>query len=270
MVKSMVMKLEGLTPEQIKERAPQVYTSAPFDKLSGKYTFLPTFQIVEDMAKLGWLVSDAKTMKSKNVIQKQYGKHMVMFFHPDIHIKDADGNIEAYPQILIQNNHRGWGRFKFEIGVFRLVCSNGLVIKSQDFGTFEMRHLGYSFEELKELVEKAIEILPDVVQKINTLSHREMTPAEMHSFAEKALKARFGEEKVADSYEIQQVLASVRPEDEGNNLWVCFNRVQEHLIRGGFTSVGADKKERRVRKISNMLKDVELNQKLWAIAEEFA
>jgi hypothetical protein len=48
------------------------------------------------------------------------------------------------------------------------------------------------------------------------------------------------------------------------------NRVQEHLIRGGFTTIGADKKERKVRKITNMLKDVELNQKLWELTEQFA
>lgn len=263
-------KLTPLTPEQIAERAPQVYTQAPHDRVSNKYTFLPTYQIVEDMEKLGWQVADAKTMKSKNESQKKYGKHIVMFFHPDIYIKDEQGGIEAYPQIMIQNNHRGWGKFKFEIGIFRLVCTNGLVIKSQDYGTFEMRHLGYSFEELKELVEKAIDILPDVVQKINTLSSREMTEKEMRIFAEKAIQARFGEEKLVDATEIQQVLTATRDADQGNNLWVVMNRVQEHLIRGGFTTVGADKKERKVRKISNMLKDVELNQKLWELTTEFA
>ncbi len=265
-----MQKLTPLTPEQIKERAPQVYTQAPHAKVSSKYTFLPTYQIIEDMEKLGWLVADAKTMKSKNDIQKEFGKHIVMFYHPDIYIKDEQGGIEAYPQILIQNNHRGWGRFKFEIGIFRLVCTNGLVIKSADYGTFEMRHLGYSFEELKELVEKAIDILPNVVQKINTLSNRVMSDKEMREFAEKAIQARFGEEKLVDQSEIAQVLASTRDQDSGNNLWVVMNRVQEHLIRGGFTTIGADKKERKVRKITNMLKDVELNQKLWELTEQFA
>lgn len=265
-----MQKLTPLTPEQIKEKAPQVYTQVPHAKVSSKYTFLPTYQIVEDMAKLGWQVADAKTMKSKNLMQKEFGKHIVMFFHPDIYIKDETGGIEAYPQIMIQNNHRGWGRFKFEIGIFRLVCTNGLVIKSADYGTFEMRHLGYSFEELKELVEKAIDILPNVVQKINTLSSRIMSDKEMREFAEKAIQARFGEEKLVDQSEIAQVLYSTRDADNGNNLWVVMNRVQEHLIRGGFTTIGADKKERKVRKITNMLKDVELNQKLWELTEQFA
>jgi hypothetical protein len=97
-----------------------------------------------------------------------------------------------------------------------------------------------------------------------------MTDKEMRLFAEKAIQARFGEEKLVDASEIQQVLASTRDADTGNNLWVVMNRVQEHLVRGGFTTVGVDKKERKVRKITNMLKDVELNQKLWELTEQFA
>lgn len=263
-------KLTPLTQEQIAAQAPQVYTEAPHENVSSKYTFLPTYQIVNDMEKLGWFVSDAKTMRSKGEVQKKYGKHMVKFFHPDIFIKDAEGGIEAYPEILITNNHRGWGQFKFEIGVFRLVCSNGLVIKDKDMGTFNLRHFGYSFEELKALVEQAVAALPDVVQKINTLSNKVMTAEEMRKFAEMAIKARFGEEKLVDDFEINQVLQANRTQDEGNTLWVVFNRTQEHLMNGGFTVITSGKKERKVKKITNMMKDVELNQKLWELTAEFA
>jgi len=262
--------LTALTTAEIAQRAPQVYTQQPIATVSEKYTFLPTFQIVEDMAKLGWQVSDAKTMKSTNATQKQFGKHMVVFFNPEIYIKDAQGEIEAYPQILIQNNHRGYGKFKFEIGVFRMICSNGLVIKDKDLGTFVMRHLGYSFGELKGLVEQAVAILPNVVQKINTLSDRIMTSDEMRSFAKKAIQARFGEERLVGESEIMDVLRANRVEDEGSNLWVVFNRAQEHLMNGGFMMTTANKKERKVRKITNMIKNVELNQKLWELTEEYA
>lgn len=264
-----MQKLEALTPEVIKERAPQVYTDKPYDKVSDKYVFLPTHRIVEDMAKLGWLVSDAKTMKTKKEDQKKYGKHMVVFFHPDIYIKDEEGGIEAYPQILIQNNARGWGKLKFSVGIFRLICSNGLVIKSKDLGEFSLRHIGYTFEDLQSLVQSVVEKLPMMVEKINTFSQKEMTPDEQRSFAYKAIQARFGEEKLPDDYEINQILASTRPEDEGGSLWVTLNRVQEHLVRGGFTSIGADKKERKVRKIVNIQANVALNEKLFELAEEY-
>jgi hypothetical protein len=264
-----MQKLQALTQDQIQAKAPQVYTQAPFDGVSKNYTFLPTYQIVEDMEKLGWLVSDAKTMKSKTEVQKKYGKHMVTFFNPDIFIKDENGDIEAYPQVLIINNHRSWGKFRFEIGVFRLVCSNGLVLKEKDLGSFSLRHIGYSFEELKRLVDQAIEALPKVVERINTFTDKLMTPEEMRSFAEKALQVRFGEEKLVDASEVDQILYATRTEDQGNNLWAVLNRVQEHLVHGGFFSINSDKKERKVKAIKNMQADLSLNQKLWEKAVEF-
>lgn len=265
------VSMTALTPEQISEGAPQVYTKAPAATVSKKYAFLPTFRIVEDMAKLGWQVSKAQSMKSKSKVQNAYGKHLLAFFHPEIFIKGEDGKPEAFPQIVIMNNHRGWGRFKFEIGIFRLVCSNGLVIKTQDFGTFKMRHLGYTFEELQKLVNTAVEGLPKIVSKINKMDKTIMTQPQMKKFAEEALKVRLGGDKAFSDEEIKQVLMSQRKEDDGNTVWKVFNRVQEHLMSGGFFIKTQDNaKSRKVRKISNMLKDVEMNQKLWALVDKTA
>ena len=131
-----------------------------------------------------------------------------------------------------------------------------------------MRHLGYSFEDLQKLVNGAVETLPGIVEKINKMEHRVLSPAEMKKFAIQALKLRMGEETSPSDNEINEILKSVRKEDEGNSLRKVYNRVQEKLIKGGFSMTNAAKKERKVRSINNMLKDVELNQKLWASVEE--
>lgn len=265
-----VSTLTVLTEKEIRKNAPQVYTKEPMKgKVSDKYTFIPTYQIIEDMKKLGWEVCQATTMKSKNKTQLQYGKHMVKFFNPNIVVNNEDG-VEAFPQILVINNHRGWGRFRFEIGLFRLVCSNGLVIKDKDFGSFVMRHLGYSFEDLQKLVSQAVETLPKVIKKINDMEGVVMSSAQMKKFAIEALKLRMGQESSPSDNEINEILRANRKEDEGNSLWKVFNRVQEKLINGGFSLTNAAKKERKVRSINNMLKNVELNQALWSLTEQLA
>jgi hypothetical protein len=258
-----------LTLKEIKERAPQVFTDHAFDRTSGRYSFLPTFQIVKDMEKLGWKVSHAVTMATSDPVQQKYGKHMLKFFNPDLVITNKNG-VEAYPQIIIMNNHRGWGKFRFEIGIFRLACSNGLVTKERDMGGFTLRHLGYSFEELQRLVNQAIEELPQVVRRINQFSKRIMSPSEQLSFAKQAIRLRVGEERQLSDADARQVLQSVRKEDEGSSTWVVFNRVQEYIINGGFELTTEDNKVRKVRKITNMLKDLELNEQLWELAEQFA
>ena len=268
-------ELVALSKEQIMEAAPAVYTTQPHPKVSDKYSFLPTYQIIEDMEKLGWSVSSAKMAKTSNKDQRKYGKHLIQFFNPDIVINDDKGNVEAYPQILIVNNHRGYGKLRFEVGVFRLVCENGLVIKEEgkDFGGFTLRHMGYSFEELKELVNGAVATLPKVVAKINDFTVRIMSKEEQKAFAKRALEIRFGEEKVAGvtDAQIQEMLNPVRREDAGDDLYRVFNRVQEAVIRGGFSIAGQTKSgTKKVRRISNMLKDLDVNQELWVLAEEFA
>jgi hypothetical protein len=261
--------MKALTREEIAEKAPAVYTTQPHPKVSDKYSFLPTHQLIDDMEKLGWSVSDAKMALTKSNAQRMYGKHLITFFNPDIVIKDEKGEAEAYPQVVVVNNHRGYGKLRFELGVFRLVCSNGLIVKEKDMGSFVLRHMGYSFEELRVLVNTAVEALPNVVSKINRFTERIMTQEEQNAFATKALQIRFGEERKVTSEEMNAILNVNRPEDQGNDLYKVFNRVQEGIIRGGF-NINATTKSgtKKVRKISNMLKDLDINGQLWVLAEE--
>jgi hypothetical protein len=132
-----------------------------------------------------------------------------------------------------------------------------------------MRHLGYSFEELQKLVNEAVSGLPKIVSKINKMDKTIMTQPQMKKFAAEALKVRLGGDKAFTDEEIKQVLISQRKEDDGNSVWKVFNRVQEHLMAGGFFIKTQDNaKSRKVRKISNMLKDVEMNQKLWSLIDK--
>lgn len=268
-------ELKALSKSEIMEAAPAVFTNQPHPKVSDKYSFLPTHQIITDMEKLGWSVSSAKMAKTSNVNQKMYGKHLVTFFNPDITIKDEQGGVEAYPQIVIVNNHRGYGKLRFELGVFRMVCENGMIVKEEgkDFGSFTLRHMGYSFAELTELVNTAVQALPNVVAKINQFTERIMTKEEQKAFAQRALAIRFNEEtlsRVTDA-QIQEMLNPLREADRGDDLYRVFNRVQESIVRGGFDIAGKTKSgTKKVRRISNMLKDLDVNGQLWVLAEEFA
>ena len=44
---------------------------------------------------------------------------------------------------------------------------------------------------------------------------------------------------------------------------------KEKMIKGGFSATGKNGKVRKQRPISSIKKDVDYNQKLWAIAERF-
>ena len=260
--------MNQLSITQIQEMAPQAFATTAKPGVSQKYSFLPTSRIIEDMDKLGWKVSAAKAGKYRNADNKGYGNHFIGFFHPDIFIKDAEGNIEAYPQVVVFNSHTGRGSFRFEMGIFRLVCSNGMVIKSSDMGSFQLKHTGYTFEELQNLIEAAVERMPEIAGKINTFGQRIMNPTEQRAFAKAAFALR--SDRLLTPNELTDFLAPRRKEDEGDSLWLVLNRVQESVIKGGSLAEPTVKKGKKAFKgIKNIHRDFKINQELWEMAESY-
>jgi hypothetical protein len=264
------LKMMPLSIEEVKQNAPQAFAATPKPGVSAKYSFLPTSRIIEDMDRLGWKVNQAKSNRSRTANAKEFGNHVVKFFHPDVFMKDQDGNIEAYVNIVVMNNHMGTGSFKFEMGIFRLVCENGLIIKDKDFGGFNMRHSGYSFDQLQETLNQAMTQLPEVVGKINTYNQIIMSKESQREFAQQAFALRSYQDRQLTETELEEFLAPRRKQDEGDSLWVVLNRVQESVLKGGYSITNKKNKLRRAKSIKNIQQDIKLNQMVWELAETFA
>jgi hypothetical protein len=243
------------TLEQIKTMAPSVFTTDKAPHLTDKYIQTPTSRVVEDLISLGWQVTKAQEVKARK--GKGFQKHMIVFRNPEIMIKGANGD-DSFPQILLTNSHDGKAAFNFRIGIFRLVCSNGLVVSDTDFNNVSIRHINYSFETLQAKIQEVIAKLPNLVQKINLFKQTELTEAQMVDFAQKAALLR-----TKKTINIMDVLAPERPQDAGNDLWVVFNRVQEKIL-GGSYKYGS--KNRKARSVKNFQKDIELNEQLFELA----
>lgn len=261
--------MNQLSLEEIKTMAPQAFAETAKPGVSEKYAFLPTSRIIEDMDRLGWKVSAAKAGKYRNPDNKGYGNHYIGFFHPDIFIKDAQGNIEAYPQVVVFNSHTGRGSFRFEMGIFRIVCSNGLVIKSSDMGSFQLKHKGYTFEELQILINAAVERMPEIAGRINTFGQRIMSATEQRKFAQAAFALR--SDRMLTPGEIDSFLEPRRKEDNGDSLWLVLNRIQESVIRGGSAVENrtSKKAKKAFKGIKNIHRDFKINQELWEMAESY-
>jgi hypothetical protein len=202
-----------------------------------------------------------------------FSKHMIKFQNSNIVIKGNNGD-DVYPEIILTNSHDGITSFKFMMGLYRVVCSNGLVIADQELAKFKMRHMGYSFEDLQELVQKTIQELPAKVEVINRMKTTTLTEEQQRELALKAFLLRKGvamgdEGSNVDSETIDAMLDTRREQDKGDDLWLTFNRVQESITQGGFTAALTGAKVRKVRKISSFEKDLKLNQELFKLALEY-
>jgi len=256
-----------LTKDQIKNSAPLIFADAPTNpNVSDKYLFVNTETIIDDLEKLGWLPVQAAQRKSRKVEGTIFSKHMVAFQNPEIKITSKDGD-DAFPRILLTNSHDGMQAFKFSVGIFRLVCSNGLVVADEQFSDFKIKHKGYSFEELRNVVRQAVQDLPNRVQVMNDMKNRILSEEEKRKLALDAMLIRAGVKTLNyDQETIDDILEPKRKEDKGDDLWRVFNVVQEKITQGDFHAALTGAKVRKVRKIKSFEKDMKVNKQLFKLA----
>jgi len=259
-----IKNTEKLTNSQIRQFAPSVFTENAAAGTSEKYTHIPTHRVVNDMELLGWDVIDAKEIKARRNVGFQ--KHLLVFRNSEIMINGNDGDT-VYPQILLTNSHDGKNAFTFTAGLFRMVCENGLVISTQEFENVKIRHMGYDFNELQKTINSMVEKLPLTVESMNKFKQTELDQEQVLEFAKRALEVRFNDIENMD-FDLDELITPTRPEDKGNDLWSVFNVVQEKLVHGMF-NYKYGTKVRKARKIKNFRQDMDLNSKLYSLANEF-
>ena len=291
-----VRKHEALNDEEIKHLCPVAFknrmVTSEIQKLglSKHYSFVPTTKVVNDLRAMGWECVDAKQVKARKKSTNGYQKHMLTFEHPDYKVDQVkeveleDGTTETqiqpaeeYPQLLLTNSHDGGNAFTLSAGIFRLVCSNGLVIKSEDYGTARLVHKGYSFDAVQDMVNDFVATIDETLTRITAMKKVELTKAQQIEFAKQAALLRFtaksyNEDNIEDVVQIDDILHAERKEDKGNGLWEVYNRVQESLVKGKYLYASSGKvnaegtKVRKGREIKNFKQSIDVNKKLSELA----
>ena len=278
-VLAKVEKHQALSDDEIRVVCPVAFKETMSSKeirnlgLSKHYSFVPTSNVINDLRSMGWEVVDAKQVKARKKSTRGYQKHMVTFEHPDYKVNGA----EEYPQLLLTNSHDGGNAFTLSAGIFRLVCSNGLVIKSEDYGTSRLVHKGYSFDAVQKMVNEFVETIDETLTRITAMKQVELDKAQQIEFAKKAALLRFtaksyNEDNIEDVVQIDDLLHAERKEDKGNGLWEVYNRVQESLINGKYLYAASGKvneegtKIRKGREIKNFKQSIDVNKKLSELA----
>lgn len=263
---------DSLTMDELKMICPEIATPeinpALRQKLgiTDRYVHVPTEKVIEDIIELGWTPINAYRVASRGK-RTGTGRHMVKFINYDFM---EEGKTE-YPELLLTNSHDGTTAFKLDVGIFRLVCSNGMVVKSQDFGSMKVRHYGYDFDTIKGAVNELVEQIPDYLKQVEDMKEQELEREQMLEFARQAAMLRMtkvNESAIDEVVDIEDLLESTRKEDNGNGLWEVFNRLQEKVVNGKF-KYALGKKERKARPVKGFKSQVKLNQDLWELASSY-
>lgn len=247
-----------ITLEQLKLTAPSIFSTSASPKMSDRYVFVPTENILENFQREGWEIASAKQTGSG-----MYGVHEIRLRNGELP-KVGDTLVEA----IIRNSHNGITTLGVSAGLHRLVCSNGLTVPTALAESFNVRHQRFDLDDVKRLTESFAGKLPKIEKSVNRMMEREMTTDEKIDFVRKSAEIRFSKEKVLSDMEIVGLLTPNRMEDEGNDLWKIFNVVQEKFVRGGMEYSSPKGRRTKLRSLQNIMAVNQVNTKLWELAEE--
>ena len=254
--------IQTLSLNQAIEHVPAIGSTRASEKVSGSYQFVSSQEILERVQEDGWLITNVTAQN-----RSPYAQHRVTLVHQnDVQKMHTEPTLEGIPRIEMFNSHDRTKRLMFAIGYFKFLCSNGLIVSSGPAETIRTKHR-FSDGKLEQIMNQVSEIsgrFPTIMNTIEDFKSRTLTEEEQVVFAEYALKGRFSYRPVMpkrfrdiDST-TTRLLAHRREEDNGNNVWQVFNRVQENLINGmeGFS-----------RPIKGYADSIRVNQLLWKGAE---
>lgn len=266
-----------LTIDQIAKYAPSAMATHAHESRSDRYTYIPTVNVIEGMMRAGFQPFSASQSRSRIEGKNEFTKHMIRFRHqaangtaPTELLKVGD----VVPEVVLINSHDGTSAYKLIAGLYRLVCSNGLMVSDEEIASISVMHKGNILENVVEGSYRLIEQSQTVGETVQNWTGLQLTAGEQNAFAEAAHTLRFADSdgEVKTPITAAQLLQPRRRDDVGDNLWKTFNRVQENVIKGGLSAIQRDENGHRVRRVSTRQvkgidQDVKLNRALWQLAE---
>ena len=260
-----------LSMESIQRMAPSAFATTPYHSRSSKYSFIPTSSIIEGMRKAGFAPVMASQSRTRIEDKQGFTKHMIRF--------RSIGNLQTQAivgdsvlEAVLVNSHDGTSAYKLMCGVFRFVCTNGMVVADSLLESIHVKHMGNVIEQVIDGSHRILESAPKVQDTIRNWQALTLAPVEQKLLAESAHSLRFpiDEETGKPNTDVtpEMLLAPRRREDANSDLWSTFNRVQENSIKGVKTWGRTGRiSSRAVKGIDG---DVKLNRALWSLAEKMA
>src|SRR6266576_6609348 len=122
------------TMDSLKAIVPSAFATQPHSSRSSRYAYIPTSEVIEGLIAQGFAPFKAVQSRSRIEGKTEFTKHMIRFRHSDASAIQVGGNI---PEVVLINSHDGTSAYKLLSGIFRVICTNGLVICERDMRSEE-------------------------------------------------------------------------------------------------------------------------------------
>lgn len=253
-----------LDDDAIASVAPSVFADNKHGSRSDRYTHIPTADVLKGLRAEGFFPYEVRQGGSRDEEKRGFTKHLIRLR------REGDRQVgDSVRELVLLNSHDGTSAYQLMSGLFRLVCSNGLVIAD---GQAQMIRIPHKGDVVGKVVEGAYSIISEgeaIDAQVDSMRSTSLSRQEQIAFANAALAVRYGEESAP--IENHQLLTPRRRDDDKNDLWHTFNRIQENMIKGGVRYNQRDEygriiARRQTRTVNSVSANVNLNRALWSLA----
>jgi hypothetical protein len=265
--------LKVLEKHDFQRWCPSFYATQPKSDVSDQYTFLNSRDIAAMLYRDRWVPVYARESAARDKSNKGFTKHIIRYANKDLVL-----NGERIELVMVGSHNRS-AAFQFYAGVFRMICLNGMIAMTSDFGHFRVRHVGDIEAQVMAAVKGISSSAGKIAAQMSDFKEIELTPNEQGAFASRAHKLIYKEPNTAPIKPLQLLVPKRTADAVGGvwssktprrDLWTTFNVVQENTMKGGLRGFNAAGKKTKTRRIRSIDKDVKLNSALWDLTEKVA
>jgi len=241
---------------EMMRRVPALFAKTAHPRMSERYSFTNTYDIVL------WLHNRGYRVNSISGGTSTYKKLMVR-------MRNTNYDVSTFaPEVVLLDAHDGSSRLKMLLGAIKFACMNGTIAGDIVFARSYMHYAKDLMSQIKLDMDDLDTQSEQLIQRINRMRNHQTTYVERVLLADTATKERYGKRDGSFIGDIRpQILEVRRPEDEATDLFTAMNVVQENILRGGgyYTN---NNRVQRMRAITQVDRNVHINQALWQCAED--
>lgn len=250
-----------LSDDQIHRLAPSIFAEAPHESRSQRYAYIPTATVLTELRKEGFQPFMVTQTRTRHEDRRDYTKHMIRLRHASQINARGEAN-----EIILLNSHDGTSSYQMLAGMFRFVCSNGLVC-GDTVADVRVPHKG---DVAGQVIEGAYQVLHGFDRALESRESMQaitLDEGEAEVFARAALLLKYDDPDKPAPITESQILMPRRFDDRRPDLWSVFNRTQENLTKGGLHGRSANGRRQQTRPVQGIDSDIRLNRALWLLAD---
>lgn len=231
----MMTGREPLTDDQLRAIAPSVFAEQAHESRSERYFYIPTIEVLRGLRAEGFEVFSAQQGRSRVPGKADFTKHILRLRKPGGAL-EVGGSVH---EIVLLNSHDGTSSYRIMDGVFRFICTNGMVSGCIDHDV-RVPHTGDQQDKVIEGVYTVLDRAEQTMAAAQDWRGIRLDDEQINQFGRAARAIRYPELADLSRSEADarirpaDIVLPRRPDDTARDLWMMFNRAQENLIRGGF------------------------------------